>query len=68
MVEPVAVICRNTHYGCCPDGETAANGPSAMGCPGENLSSLSEIEIRFVRNIHHFSNIFIMLNNTIFYA
>ena len=26
--------CRETHYGCCPDGETSASGPSGLGCPG----------------------------------
>ena len=33
LVHPT-VACRETHYGCCPDGETAANGPNALGCPG----------------------------------
>jgi len=31
VIPPIA--CRNTHYGCCPDGETAASGPNAGGCP-----------------------------------
>ena len=34
------MACRETHYGCCPDGETAANGPNALGCPGLCISSI----------------------------
>jgi len=25
--------CKGTAHGCCPDGETIAKGPNALGCP-----------------------------------
>ena len=29
------VPCRETHFGCCPDGETSAHGMGGVGCPGK---------------------------------
>lgn len=34
VIGHASLPCRETHYGCCPDGETAASGPSGLGCPG----------------------------------
>lgn len=28
-----AVNCRDSYYGCCPDGITSADGPQGQGCP-----------------------------------
>lgn len=41
------VLCRETHFGCCPDGETAAHGPNSVGCPGKFLLHQREVRPRF---------------------
>ena len=33
--------CRNTRWGCCPDGDSTATGPNASGCPGEKPLCMS---------------------------
>ena len=30
---PEGIDCALSHYGCCPDGHTAAQGPHDEGCP-----------------------------------
>lgn len=37
-----APSCRNTRYGCCPDGENAANGVNGAGCPELRHDNWSE--------------------------